>query len=247
MEDWIGRGTVVTRVNSDTGIAITKKLVDMGVIVVGLDTHTKCHEKLKGNGGFSEDQFHYLKVDFTSDEDILEAFQMVEDFVGGANFLININLIFENASLLDSEKATLKMMAKSNIIAPTLCCREFVRSASDRNISLGHIINISSLNGEKLPKKSQFHFYAGTKAATNRLHLHLRQELEFKESSIKVTNICVDTLKISENENDTGRAFNFIKSEDIADAVEFLIKTSYHVQVRDIWIQNMKTNELQSS
>lgn len=43
-------------------------------------------------------------------------------------------------------------------------------------------------------------------------------------------NICVDTLKISENENDTGRAFNFIKSEDIADAVEFLIKTSYHVQ-----------------
>lgn len=44
MEDWIGRGTVVTRVNSDTGIAITKKLVDMGVIVVGLDTHTKCHE-----------------------------------------------------------------------------------------------------------------------------------------------------------------------------------------------------------
>lgn len=44
MEDWIGRGTVVTRVNSDIGIAITKKLVDMGMIVVGLDTHTECHE-----------------------------------------------------------------------------------------------------------------------------------------------------------------------------------------------------------
>lgn len=44
-------------------------------------------------------------------------------------------------------------------------------------------------------------------------------------------NICVDTLKISEDENDTGRAFrNFVKSEDIADAVEFLIKTPYHVQ-----------------
>lgn len=37
MDDWIGRGAVVLGANSSPGLKITKKLLGMGMKVVGID------------------------------------------------------------------------------------------------------------------------------------------------------------------------------------------------------------------
>lgn len=37
MDDWVGRGAVVLGANSSPGLKITKKLLDMGMKVVGID------------------------------------------------------------------------------------------------------------------------------------------------------------------------------------------------------------------
>lgn len=42
----------------------------------------------------------YQKVDFGNEEEIIEAFQMVEDSVGGANVLVNVAGIMAGDSVL---------------------------------------------------------------------------------------------------------------------------------------------------
>lgn len=39
MEKWRGKGALVTGANSGIGAAITKKLLEMGMVVAGLDKH----------------------------------------------------------------------------------------------------------------------------------------------------------------------------------------------------------------
>ncbi len=47
MDDWEGRGAVVTGANSGIGAAVVKKLIQMGMKVVGLDINTDFLEVTK--------------------------------------------------------------------------------------------------------------------------------------------------------------------------------------------------------
>ncbi|KAJ3651610.1 hypothetical protein Zmor_017639 [Zophobas morio] len=110
----------------------------------------------------------------------------------------------------------------------------------------GHIVHINSIAGHKVINVNAMSVYPASKFAVTALTETLRQELNHLGLKIKVTSISpgfVETEMTVLNKNMTPereelfRAIPFLKSEDIADGVVYVLSTPEHVQVHELTIK----------
>lgn len=130
------------------------------------------------------------------------------------------------------------------MLALSICTREAYQSMKERNVDDGHIININSMCGHRVPPQSVIHFYSATKYAVTALTEGLRQELLEAQTHIRATCISpglVETqfaFKLYDKDpREAAATYEHIKClrpEDVAEAVIYVLSTPPHVQVGDI-------------
>lgn len=152
MDRWAGKTAVVTGASSGIGAAIVIDLVKAGVNVVGLARRKERIDALRDNLPASATGILYaIKCDLTQEPDIKNAFNWIEQQLGGTDILINNAGIIKTMNLFDAENTdNLRETIDTNVLGVVLCSREAFHSMQKRNVN-GHIIHINSCAGHKIP------------------------------------------------------------------------------------------------
>jgi len=251
MERWIGKVAVVTGASAGIGAQIAIDLANAGMIVVGLARRAERVEELKSKiSTTSTGALHAFKCDVTSEDDIKKAFSWTIENFGGVDVLVNNAGIGRNCKLIDKDNtAFIKEVIDTNVIGVVLCTREAFQSMKSRNFD-GHIIIINSIAGHSvsyIPGWPSFNIYAPSKYAVTAMTEVLRQEFQREKTGVKITSISPGLVKteiqLASGLFDTKlleevyKTMPWLESEDISQAVLYVLGTKPHVQVHELTIQ----------
>ncbi|XP_063833227.1 farnesol dehydrogenase-like [Ostrinia nubilalis] len=245
MDRWAGKTAVVTGASAGIGAAISVRLADAGMRVVGLARRTDLVEalrsKVQGPGSI-----HARQCDVTDAAAVADAFAWVEDSFGGVDVVVNNAGVFFQGHITDVGNNQIgddqwNTVLDLNVKAVIACSRRAISSMKKRGVS-GHVINISSLAGHYIPFSELFNVYCATKHAVCAFSAALLNELAHLGSGIKVTSISpglVDTAMIGE-----GNPLPKMRPEDVADAVAYVLATPPSVNVNEMVITTVGEKRL---
>ncbi|KAL6059073.1 hypothetical protein STEG23_024066, partial [Scotinomys teguina] len=244
MERWRDRLALVTGASGGIGAAVARALVQQGLKVVGCARTVGNIEELAAeckSAGYPGTLIPY-RCDLSIEEDILSMFSAVRSQHGGVDICINNAGMARPDTLLSGSTSGWKDMFNVNVLALSICTREAYQSMKERNVDDGHIININSMCGHRVPPESMIHFYSATKYAVTALTEGLRQELLEAQTHIRATCISpglVETqfaFKLHDKNPERAAAtyedIKCLKPEDVAEAVIYVLSTPPHVQAK---------------
>ncbi|KAF5295432.1 hypothetical protein FQA39_LY13093 [Lamprigera yunnana] len=248
MERWKNKVAVVTGASSGIGNAISEKLIEQGVIVMGFarskDKLEEMSRKLNNN---SNKSFYYRVVDVKKEEDIVNGFKWVAENLGPVHILINNAGIIRATTLADGDVNLWKETFDTNFMGLSIATREAVRDMKRNNVD-GHIVHINSIAGHYPLIGSNM--YSPSKFAVTSYAELLRLELAAANSKIKITsvspglvatNILKSAFESSKEDSSDISLFckltELLEPEDVADSVMYSLGTPPHVKVNDIIIR----------
>ncbi|XP_046673600.1 dehydrogenase/reductase SDR family member 11-like [Homalodisca vitripennis] len=236
MERWRGRVAVVTGASAGIGAAITRALVEQGMIVVGLARREALLQELATELGDSEGKLIPRKCDLSVESDIVEAFEWIEDTLKGADVIINNAGIMDNTPLLDAPTTIWRQMLDINILALVICSKLALNSMLSRGVDDGHVININSLLGHKV-MGNLLPFYSSTKWAVTALCRAFQNELFVRQSHIRVTSMCPGLTRTEQADSfKEGKDDAALSPADVADAVIYALSTPSTVIIEEMKI-----------
>lgn len=247
MERWQGKVAVVTGASRGIGATIAKDLAKAGLITIGLARQPDEIEKLRDDLPESvRSNFHAMFCDVGKEEDIVSVFKAIVAQFGGVDVLVNnAGIAVWGVGLLNEDNSqTLIDTVNINLLGLAFCTREAVRSITDRK-TFGHIIHINSTSGHT---KSIYYgphgypllnIYGPTKYAVTCYTEEQRQEMNVKGiKDIKVTSISPGVVKTPIYNNDAYLDNTpHLLTEDVSNAVLYVLGTPPHVQVHELMIR----------
>ncbi|PSN57034.1 Farnesol dehydrogenase [Blattella germanica] len=241
MERWVGKVAVVTGASSGIGAAVAKELVKKGLKVVGLARRTERLQELEESLKCEKGEFHGITCDVTKETQVTEAFEFVNQELGGVDILVNNAGLGNKNTLRDGPVDYWKSILDLNILALSVCTREALQSMKQRGVDTGHIIHINSISGHKLPEGKGY-MYSAAKHAVTVLAEGLRVELKNEKSKIRVTSISpgwvkTEILNASFPSNLIEEHWEKVPTmdvQDVVDAVIYVLGTRPNVQVEEI-------------
>ncbi|XP_058834737.1 farnesol dehydrogenase-like [Topomyia yanbarensis] len=238
MDRWVGKVAVVTGSSSGIGAATAKALVNAGMIVVGLARRVERVEALKLELKQADrDRLHAIKCDVSKEEDILKTFKLVEEKFGGVDVLINNAGIVRDTKLIEAETQKVREVIDTNVMGLVLCSREAFKSMKKRSVD-GHIVHINSVAGHLVPNFANLNIYPASKFAVTAITETMRQELRTEGTKVKVTSISPGVVKTEIIPADVvATGMPFLESEDIAEAVLYVVGTPPRVQIHELTIK----------
>nr|XP_023028671.1 farnesol dehydrogenase-like [Leptinotarsa decemlineata] len=238
MNRWIGKVAIVTGASSGIGKSIAEKLVEAGLIVVGLARRKNKLEQIAGELSGKAGKFHPVQADISSEAEILSAFKWIKENLGPIHILVNNAGVMNFGLLSEGETELWQNILQVNMIGLSVATREAIREMKTNKVD-GHIIHINSTVGHYVPD-IPVNMYTASKYGVTALTECLRRELATLNSKIKITSISpggTDTEIIREvmKQSDTFQQLKENKSildpEDIADGLIYVLSTPPHVQV----------------
>ncbi|XP_008216555.1 farnesol dehydrogenase isoform X3 [Nasonia vitripennis] len=199
MERWAGKVAVVTGASVGIGAAIVNKLLDNGLIVVGLARRVEKVKELIDDR--PEAKLHAVECDVTNEENVVTAFAWIKENLGSVDVLVNNAGVTKETTLSDGSLADWRNVLDVNVLGLCVCTREAVRSMRECD-GESVIIHISSLAGERVPAVPGFNVYPATKRAVNALAQTLRHELA--GTKIRVTKFSDTLVALSDHQPRTG-------------------------------------------
>jgi len=247
MERWSGKVALVTGASVGIGAAICEILVKHGVKVVGtarrVNKIKELSEKLSGPGTLTG-----IKCDLTKTEDIESMFEQVKSVHGGVDICINNAGYSGGTPLLSVSVEEMRGMLDVNVVALTYLTQLSVNNMRDRNVEEGHVININSMSGHRIPPGiPKTRYYSATKAAVNLLTEGFRQEIRDAKLPIRIGQLCPGLVVTEFWQAMTGCTATeaaalydnkpTLTAEDMADAVQYMLQTPKHMQIHDIMVR----------
>ncbi|CAI9739799.1 Hypothetical predicted protein [Octopus vulgaris] len=221
MERWIKRTALVTGASTGIGAAICRNLVKSGMNVVGCARNVQRIEEISDELKGEAGSLLAVKCDLNNESDILSMFGTIKSHYGGVDV---------------------------NVLAPSICTREAVKSMQEHEINDGHVIYINSLSGHRVIDLPEVHFFSATKFAITSLVTGLRNELRRLKSDIKVTAISPGIVesefqyRLYPDKHDLVthmfKKIKVLEPQDIADAIVFVLQTPKHCEVNDILMKS---------
>ncbi|XP_011492953.2 farnesol dehydrogenase-like [Aedes aegypti] len=239
MDRWVGKVAVVTGSSSGIGAAIAKDLAKAGMVVVGLARRVERVEALKDDLPESaKNLLHAVKCDVSKEEDILKTFKWVEEKFGGVDVLINNAGILRQTDLLDANNTQmLREVVDTNVMGLVLCSREAYQSMKKRSVD-GHIVHINSIAGHTVINFPKLNIYSASKHAVTAITETMRNELRTAGTKIKVTSISPGGVRTEILPTDIVTSdMPLLESEDISEAVLYVLGTPPRVQVHELMIK----------
>jgi len=241
LQRWRGKVALVTGASSGIGRAIALQLARAGLRVAAAARRDNRLQRLQQQADGQE--ILTVQTDLRSEAQILALFDRVRQQWGGVDVLVNNAGLGHKSSLLDGDSEHWREMLEVNVLALCICTREAVQDMRRRG-DRGHVIHIGSMAGHRVPVGSGV--YSATKFAVRSLTEGLRQELRAVESQIRVTAISPGFVETEfaahyhaseERARQTYGRFKVLQSEDIAEAVAFVLASPAHMQVHDILLR----------
>ncbi|KAF5298525.1 hypothetical protein FQA39_LY11777 [Lamprigera yunnana] len=240
MEKWVGSLAVVTGASAGIGAAISTELVKAGINVVGIGRRIEKIEELSESLNEESGKLYALYCDLTDEQQIFDGFKWIEETLGPISILINNAGLLHPTTLSDGNVDQWRDVINVNVLAYCICQREALKSMKNSCID-GIIINVSSVTGINVPDMATsellLNLYPATKHAVNSISDILRLELRKESSKIRVTVISpgiVETdlfRELPEDEVSSVSHYPMLKSEDIANAVRYILSTPPNIQV----------------
>ncbi|XP_065892562.1 dehydrogenase/reductase SDR family member 11-like [Dysidea avara] len=251
MERWKGRVAIVTGASAGIGYELSKRLVQLGVVVVGCARNIASIESLSQELSKSGGKLVAMKCDVRKEEDILSMMSAIKSQFGGADICVNNAGLANDAPLLSGTTEQWREMMEVNVLGLCIMTREFIKQLRERNVDDGHVFHLNSMSGHRvigLP------FYAATKFAVTALTEGLRKELRDIKSNIKITGISPGQVRTEflpryqskdnpkEAIEETYSSFDFpvLLPEDIANSIIYALSTPPRMQIHDILIRPTK-------
>ncbi|KAJ3651878.1 hypothetical protein Zmor_017884 [Zophobas morio] len=246
MERWCGKIAVVTGASAGCGAAIAEALVKEGLQVVGLARRKERIDELSQKLLRCKGKLHSYKCDMTIESDIIAAFKWIKDTLGPVSVLVNNAGVSQPNTLIGGNTEMWKKVLDTNVLGLTIATREAIDQMTSNKID-GHVIHINSILGHYVAHVPQVNMYSASKFAVTALTETLRQELVTLNSKIRVTSLSpgpVDTEFASSsnltNHEEWAKLYNAmpkLNSEDVADAVVYILSTPPHVQIQEIMMR----------
>ncbi|XP_065892553.1 dehydrogenase/reductase SDR family member 11-like isoform X1 [Dysidea avara] len=254
MERWKGRVAIVTGASAGIGYELSKRLVQLGVVVVGCARNIAAIESLSQELSASGGKLVAMKCDVRKEEDILSMMSAIKSQFGGADICVNNAGLGYDAPLLSGTTEKWKMMLDVNVLGLCIMTREFIKQLRERNVDDGHVVHLNSTAGHTDTVWGAFSMYNITKQAVTALTEGLRQELRGIKSNIKITAISPGEVKtefqprFQETANPNSKEvidktyaeFDFppLQPEDIVSTIIYALATPPHMQIHDLIVRS---------
>ncbi|MDB4358855.1 SDR family NAD(P)-dependent oxidoreductase [Verrucomicrobiales bacterium] len=235
-----GKRAIITGASSGIGFAITKELARNGVSVALLARRERKLEEnvreIVSNGGVAD----FVTVDLCDEEANCAAIAAAASKLDGLDILINAAGMAKQANLSDGDYEDWKAMLNLNVIALAVATREALPYFPKDG---GHIVNISSMSGHRVPGKGGF--YSATKFAVRAMTEGLRQELREADNPTRVSSISpgfVNTELLDHYFGGESSAYErighpILQPEEIADLVLHQLTMPKSAEVTDILVR----------
>ncbi|KAJ8668464.1 hypothetical protein QAD02_010127 [Eretmocerus hayati] len=236
MERWSGKVAVVTGASAGIGLETAKALIKSGMIVFGLARRVEKMQNemdaIKGPG-----KFFPLPCDVSKEADVIKAFETIENQHKTIHILINNAGLAIAGTIQDSKTEDLQKVVDVNIMGILHCTRQALKLM--KKDQEGHIVNVNSNSGHRVPQSSGFNIYAATKHAVTALNQSLINELA--GGKIRVTSISPGVVKTDFFDAAGLPAFLndrlALNPEDIANSIIHAISAPPHVQIAELIIR----------
>ncbi|XP_049803551.1 farnesol dehydrogenase-like [Schistocerca nitens] len=244
IEKYKGRVALVTGASVGIGAAIVQALLKHGLTVVGMARRVEKIKELALKD--APGKLHAIAGDVSDEASILAAFKWVKDNLGGVDVLINNAGVFPFTSLTDSKTEDWKRILDVNVLGLSICTREAVQDMLSRGVDDGFIIHINSVAGHTPPTLDGMAMYFASKHAVKVLLEGLRKDLVAKGSKIRVGQVSPGAVRTEGASNMAAappkvleffsklKDIPFLESEDIAEAVVYMLSQHPRVQVHDV-------------
>jgi len=224
-----GKKILITGASSGIGKAISQALLAEGAEVIGL---CRSIENLPN-------EVTPLPCDLTVPAEIETAFATLDSL----DILINNAGLAYHSPITTGDPAQWDRMWKVNVNALGLCSQHALNIFPKNG---GHILNISSLSGHRVPPTGGF--YAATKFAVRAITDALRAELKLAKSATRISSISpgfVDTPLLEtyfegrEHELAKTRAeVNMLTPKDIAATALHILNSPAGVEINDVLLRS---------
>ncbi|EFA05423.1 farnesol dehydrogenase [Tribolium castaneum] len=242
-----GKVAVVTGASSGIGAAVSELLVEHGVIVVGLARRVDVIEAKAEQLQDKKGQLYALKTDMRSENDIVNAFQWIQENLGPVHILVNSAGVTVANNLYDGDAEIWKMTLDVNVLGLCIATREAVKMMLDNNIN-GHIIHLNSVAGHNIVNMPGINVYGASKHGVTSLAGTLKNELNALGAKIKVTSVSpgmvASEMTVMNPTMDPERlemmkSLPILKAEDVAEAICYCLSTPENVQINQLTITPM--------
>ncbi|HHW48062.1 MAG TPA: SDR family oxidoreductase [Clostridiaceae bacterium] len=218
---------VLTGASRGIGLAIAKRLINLDYKVYGLSRSWE-------NTGFSHENFVHIRCDVQDTGKLAEVIKHIEKKEPEIHLLINNAGVGYFGPHEQIPVKAIQAMVRTNLEAPLVLCQLLLRSLKK---SRGTIISISSVTAKKISTHGCA--YAATKAGLSHFFNSLFEEV--RKYGVKVAAIHPDITKTSFYDNldftyDDDREAALLP-EQIADAVEYVLKAGDNLVVNDITLR----------
>lgn len=228
----LGKTALVTGATSGIGRATAVALAGAGAKIIACGRREELLAGLVTDIGQGSSA---VVADLRSRESIDAMF----DAIGDLDILINCAGVAPKASLLDGRYEQFAELLEVNVLALSYCAQRALRLFPQ---SGGHIINVSSMSGHRVPPSGGF--YAPTKFAVRAITDSLRYELKASGNRPRVACLSpgfVDTPLLENYFTGDEKQLAELKAgmrmlvpEDIAAAVMHILQAPAHVEIGDI-------------
>lgn len=253
MEKWNGKLAVITGASGGIGKSLVHNFIKHGINVVALDMKPKIVEEFAVKSEHSQGQVYARVCDVTDLESVNKTFEWIETQLGSISILVN-NAGFIHPCNITSDSENIEQefhkTLDTNLLGPIYCSRAAIKimKKTDEN---GIIINMNSLAGDVAVNFPGIGIYSASKHALKSFSHHLRFELisqgftKIRVSSIYPSGVKTDMLRtvmksVSEDavKSVDDEVFAILKTEDIAQIVQFLLKTPVTVNITDLSVKS---------
>ena len=228
-----GKTAVVTGASSGIGKSIAFHLAKEGANVV---LGARRMERLQSieqeiNNGENYGNAVSVVTDVTDQEDMEKLAAKAREVFGNIDILVNNAGLVGSGTVLDGEPSKWDRMIDTNIKGVLYGVDAVLPGMLKRND--GHIVNVSSVSGHEVTKKSTV--YSATKFAVRAISMGLEKELA--RTGVRVTNISPGMVETERNAEHLPQDRKPLQPEDIAKAVVYAVSQPDYVNVNEITVR----------
>ena len=240
---WQNEVAVVTGASSGIGASVARHLADLGLKVMLLARRIDRLESLCHDLNQTEERAYAYQIDLSNTDEIETLFPQIQERHGPIRVMVNNAGLGHLSPLTSGSTKDWRETLAVNVLAPSVCTREAVqqmRTAGD----WGQVIHISSMSAHRVPQGSGM--YSASKFALRSLTEGLRKELRELGSDIRVGSISpgfVETEfaahfhRSEEIAQEIYQQYQVLSSDDVAQALIYLLTQPAHVQVHDLLLR----------